>query len=331
MEIILLGTAAGGGFPQWNCWCPGCRVARIDPHRARPRTQSSIALSGDGLGWLLVNASPDVREQLSRIPRAAPAPGVARDVPIEGVVLTDAELDHTLGLLLLREGRALTVYATQAVIDVLERDSRILPTMRAFGGVSLVTLPLDHPVAMVDRAGQAMGLTIEAFAVHGDAPRFATTDRCGATVGLMLRDASNTTTAYIPGCGELSASLIGRLEQARTILIDGTFWSDDELIKLGISPYRAREMGHVPISGDDGSLAILTALKARPTVVYTHINNTNPILLEDSAERRAVDAAGVLVGRDGLTFRTAGSGVRDQGSGNNNAVTPDPSSGVARA
>jgi pyrroloquinoline quinone biosynthesis protein B len=316
VQIILLGTAAGGGFPQWNCWCPGCRVARADPTRAHPRTQSSIAVSTDGQRWILVNASPDVREQITRIPRAEPAGDVMRDVPIEGVVLTDAELDHSLGLLLLREGRALTVYATQSVLDVLERDSRILPTARAFASLSLVALPLDREVAVVDREGVEMALTLEAFAVDGDPPRFAGTTGLGHTAGMMLRDKSGAAAAYVPGCGGFTASLIERLATAHNVLFDGTFWSDDELIKLGISSSRAREMGHLPISGPDGSLAVLHRLSSRPTVIYTHMNNTNPILIEDSPERRTVEAAGVFVGSDGEILRAGsrgpGSGVRVQ-------------------
>ncbi len=306
MEIILLGTAAGGGFPQWNCWCPGCRVARTDPSRAHPRTQSSIAVSGDGTRWLLVNASPDVREQLSRIPRSSPANDVMRDVPIEGVVLTDAELDHTLGLLLLREARALTLYATQAVIDVLERDSRILPTVRAFATVSIVPLPLDREVALLDRAGGAMGITIEAFAVDGGAPRFASVDSVGATAGLLIRDGSASKAVYVPGCGALTQPLVARITDARVLLFDGTCWSDDELVMLGVSPKRARDMGHLPIGGPDGSLAALTALEPGPIVFYTHINNTNPVLIEDSPERRVLEAAGAHVGRDGQRLTTRG-------------------------
>ncbi len=222
-----------------------------------------------------------------------------RDVPVEAVVLTDAELDHSLGLLLLREGRALRLYATQAVTDVLEQDSRILPTVRAFASVSSVALPLDQEVVLHDRAGAPMGLTIEAFAVGGDAPRFASEDSIGSTVGLMIRDETRVSAAYVPGCASVTPALIARIRSAGALLFDGTFWSDEELITLGISPSRARDMGHVPIGGPDGSLAALTTLEPGPVVFYTHINNTNPILIEDSPERRIVEAAGAHVGLDG--------------------------------
>lgn len=306
MHVILLGTAAGGGFPQWNCWCPGCRIARADPVRATPRTQSSIAASADGERWILVNASPDVRDQVRRIPGSTPDPAVRRDVPIEAVALTDAELDHSLGLLLLREGRTLSVYLAPPTAAVLEQDSRILPTARAFATVSLVPLTLDHKVPVRDRAGVETGLTLEAFAVAGDAPRFATSNAVGSTVGLMLRDHAGSTTAYVPGCGAIDEALADRLQQAEVVLFDGTFWSDEELIALDIAPTRAREMGHVPIDGADGSLAMLSRLPAR-TRVYTHINNTNPILIADSAERRVLDAAGIVVGCDGMVVSTGAS------------------------
>jgi pyrroloquinoline quinone biosynthesis protein B len=269
-----------------------------------PRTQSSIAVSEDGERWILINASPDIRDQVRRLPRPTPDPAVRRDVPIEAVALTDAELDHSLGLLLLREGRALSVYAASPTLAVLERDSRILPTTRAFAAVSLVPLPLDREVAVRDRAGAETGLTLEAFAVAGDAPRFATSDGVGSIVGMMVRDRAGSAAAYVPGCGAIDLPLVERLRQAEIVLFDGTFWSEEELVALDIAPTRAREMGHVPINGADGSLAMLSRLPAR-TRVYTHINNTNPVLIEHSDERRTVDAAGVIVGHDGMMLSTA--------------------------
>lgn len=298
MKVKLLGTAAGGGFPQWNCWCPTCRVARTDPSRARPRTQSSIAVSADGERWFLLNASPDVRQQLEAI--LPPRVEGARFVPIEGVVLTDAELDHTLGLALLREARELRVYATEAVRRTLEQDSRILPVTRAFACVDVVDLALDEPVPLRGRDGRASGLTVEAFAVAGDPPRFATADVAGHTVGVLVRDAvRGGTLAYVPGCGALDDSLAARLGSADAVLIDGTFWSDDELIRLGIGSRTAAEMGHLAISGSEGSLERLARMPSRHRI-YVHVNNTNPILLEDSPERRAVEEAGVVVGVDGM-------------------------------
>lgn len=300
MELVLLGTAAGGGFPQWNCWCPSCRVARSDPRRAHPRSQSSAAVSADGSRWFLLNASPDVREQLTRLNGVAPK--AVRHVPVEGIIPTDAELDHTLGLALLREARQLQLYATGAVLQVLAEDSRLLPVTAAFAEVRTSELALDRATPLLYRDGTGSGLSVTAFAVPGDPPRFARHPGIGHTVGLSVRDeAGGTSVAFVPGCGALPPELLDRLARADLLLFDGTFWTDDELITLGISDRTARQMDHLPVSGADGSLRLLAALPMRHRV-YTHINNSNPMLLEDSAQRRQVEAAGLVVGDDGMRF-----------------------------
>jgi pyrroloquinoline quinone biosynthesis protein B len=300
VQIIVLGTAAGGGFPQWNCWCPTCRTARREPERARPRSQSSAAVSADGRRWFLLNASPDVHAQLARIPMAEPA-GM-RHVPVEGVVLTDAELDHTLGIVLLREGRHLQVYATPAVQRVIEQDSRLLPVTRAFAEVRLEALAIGVATGLMYRDGCPAGLSVTAFTVPAGPPRFASHDLPGHTVGLLLRDeASGGTCAFVPGCGGLDRALLDRLAGADLVLFDGTFWTDDELIALGIGERTARQMDHLPVSGPDGSLERLAALPGRHKV-YTHINNTNPMLIEDSPQRLLVERLGLSVGADGMRF-----------------------------
>lgn len=300
MHVILLGAAAGGGFPQWNCWCPTCRAARSNPHLARPRTQSSIAVSADRVRWFLCNASPDVRDQLAHLP--AHRVDGTRFVPVDGIIFTDAELDHTMGLALLREAGALHVYATSAVLHTIEHDSRLLPVTRAFARVQATPLALDVPAELLDRDGAPTGLAVEPFAVPGDPPRFATEDEPGHTVGLLIRDlAGRTACAFVPGCGAIDEALLARLAEADLVLFDGTFWTDDELVRLGIGDRPATAMGHVPISGPQGSLERLAALGRRRTV-YTHINNTNRILLEQSPERLAVERAGVVVGVDGMHF-----------------------------
>lgn len=300
MHVILLGTAAGGGFPQWNCWCPTCRVARTSPARAHPRTQSSVAVSADGVRWFLCNASPDVREQLGRL---TSDPGEAmRHVPLDGVVLTDAELDHTVGLALLREGRDLAVYCTPAVERILTEDSAILAVTRAFASVRVTPLAPGRAVPLAGASGAPSGLTAEAFVVAGDPPRFARADEAGHTVGLVIRDEAGATFAYLPGCGALDGALLDRLAGAELVVIDGTFWSEDELVRLGLSDRLARQMGHQPVGGPDGTLERLRALAARTTVVYSHINNSNPVLVEDAPERLAVSAAGCVVGDDGMRF-----------------------------
>jgi pyrroloquinoline quinone biosynthesis protein B len=300
MHVILLGTAAGGGFPQWNCWCPTCRAARETPERAHARTQSSIAFSADGVRWFLGNASPDVREQLARLPRSEVRG--TRHVPVEGIVLTDAELDHTLGITLLREGRLLQVIATPSVLRTINDDSRVLPVTQAFATVQTVNAELGSVVPLEYRNGSASGLTIELLAVRGDPPRFARHDDDGHTVAAFIQEESTgKTCAFVPGCGGLGARLLERLNDADLLLFDGTFWTDDELIRLDISDRPALAMGHVPVFGSEGSLGMLQQLACRHKV-YTHINNTNPMLIESSAERTMVEAAGMVVGMDGMRF-----------------------------
>ena len=300
MEVILLGTAAGGGFPQWNCWCPSCRVARSEPRRAVPRSQSSAAVSADGRRWFLLNASPDVREQLTRLPTVAPEG--SRHVPVEGIVVTDAELDHTVGIVLLREARQLQLCATASVIRVLEEDSRILPVTRAFAEVKVTAMVPESEVALCYRDGGSSGLSVESFVVPAGPPRFAREEMPGHTVGLVVRDrATGGTCAFLPGCGDLDPELLQRLSGVDLVLFDGTFWTDDEMIRLEIGDRTARQMDHLPISGPGGSLERLAALPARQKV-YSHINNTNPMLLEDSAERALVESRGLRVGADGMRF-----------------------------
>lgn len=299
MELILLGTAAGGGFPQWNCWCPTCRVARAEPLRAHPRTQSSVAVSTDGHRWFLLNASPDVHRQLKGLNGTAPS-GM-RHVPVEGIVTTDAELDHTLGVALLREAGQLQLIASRAVLDVLREDSRLLPVTEAFANVSVTELPLEQAVPLSYRDGSEAGVTVTAFPVQGDPPRFARRETPGHTVGLMLKANEGGTAAFVPGCGALTEELLVRLARVDLLLFDGTFWTDRELLDLGISQRTARQMDHLPISGYDGSLAQLRQLPCKHRV-YTHINNSNPMLIEDSPERAAVEEAGLVVGDDGMRF-----------------------------
>jgi len=217
-------------------------------------------------------------------------------------VVTDGELDHTLGIVLLREARHLQLFATPAVRQILEQDSRMLPVTEAFAKVDVTELQLKRSIPLCYRNGERSGLTVEAFEVAAGPPRFARETSAGHTVGLILVDeSSGGACAYVPGCGELTANLLDRLGETDLVLFDGTFWTEDELPSLGISEHGAREMDHQPISGAGGSLSSLSKL-TRPQKVYTHINNTNPILLEDSVERAAVERAGLTVGADGMTF-----------------------------
>jgi pyrroloquinoline quinone biosynthesis protein B len=275
-------------------------VARSSPHRASRRTQSSVAISIDGQRWFLLNASPDVREQLDCLP--GPIPTGVRHVPVEGVVATDAELDHTLGIVLLREARHLQLYATGAVKTILEQDSRILPVTQAFARVEVREMRLEQRIPLRYRNGEVSGLTVEPFEVPAGPPRFARENLAGHTIGLVVRDEnSGGSCAFVPGCRELDQRLLECLGNTDLLLFDGTFWTDDELISLGIGDRRAREMDHQPVSGSGGSLSRLATL-TRPQKVYTHINNTNPMLLEGSPERAQVERAGVAVGADGMSF-----------------------------
>lgn len=300
MIVQFLGTAAGGGFPQWNCRCDGCRLSRADPGAAWPRSQSSVAVSADGTRWLLVNASPDVRAQLAQLPE--PPSTDVRALPFTAIALTDAELDHTLGLPLLREGGRLHVYCTMAVRDMLVDSAGLLRLTAAFADVGVHPLSLDTPVEPVDLDGRPIGLTVEAFAVDGDPPRFVARSAAmrGAVIGLRIEDsASRIAFVYVPCCRALTDDLRRRFDGAAAIAFDGTFWRDDEMTAAGTGKRTARQMGHVPVGGNDGSLRWLGSITAAHRV-YTHINNTNPILVENSTQRREVDAAGITVGFDGL-------------------------------
>jgi pyrroloquinoline quinone biosynthesis protein B len=256
-------------------------------------------VSSDGKRWFLLNASPDVHAQLARLPTEAAG---VRHVPVEGIVLTDAELDHTLGIVLLREARQLQVCATHAVRQVLEADSRILPVTRAFAEVRVTDLPSDGAMALCYRDGSDSGIAVSSFEVPAGPPRFSRGDLPGHTVGLVLTDqAGGASCAFVPGCGGLDDQLLEILAGTDLVLFDGTFWTDDELIRLGIGERTARQMDHLPVSGPDGSLERLATLPSRHRV-YTHINNTNPMLLEDSPERALVERRGWRVGADGMAF-----------------------------
>jgi len=298
MLIHVLGSAAGGGFPQWNCDCPCCRAVRDGSRPARPRTQSSVAVSGDGEHWVLLNASPDVHRQLESFPALRPRDG--RDSPVEAVLLTDAELDHTLGLLLLRESRGLRVHGTAAVRSVLETGTRLLPVLTSY-------CPVDWRSAVPGGEQRlAGGLAFRPFDVPTrKRARFTVAGGDGSggpgrVTGYRITDGrTGRALVFLPCVQELTAEVTAEIAGCSCLLIDGTCWTDDELVTLGLADRTSREMGHVPIGGADGSLARLAGLPARRKV-YTHLNNTNPVLLEDSAERRAVAACGVEVAVDGM-------------------------------
>ncbi len=296
MWLRVLGSAAGGGFPQWNCSCPACRAVREGSRPSRPRTQSSIAVSADYRRWFLLNASPDIRAQIESFPALHPRDG--RATPLEAVLLTDAELDHTLGLLLLREGRRLDLHATAAVHETLSDGTSLLPTLGRYCSVEWRPVVPGADVPLGD------GLSYRAFDVPTTKQaRFGPGREQGRVVGYRLTDESSGRAAvYLPGVQELTTAVHEQLDDCACLLLDGTCWQDDELIRLGLAGKTAREMGHLPIDGPDGSLEHLSPLPIERKI-YIHINNTNPILLEDAPERRVVEERGVEVATDGLEVR----------------------------
>jgi pyrroloquinoline quinone biosynthesis protein B len=280
VRVRVLGSAAGGGFPQWNCRCGTCEAAR-EGIRARPRTQSSLAIRGVEGPWFLVNASPDARQQLETL--APDRVDAVRAPPVAGVLLTDAEIDHTAGLLLLRESGAPVRVFGAAVIEQALAET-IVHMLDRFCGVDWHTLELGRALAI-----DGSSLVVEPFETGDD-----------EAVGLVLRDsASGGVLTYAPALAALDDGVLARFAASDVVLVDGTFWREDELALLGISQRSAHDMGHVPLSGPGGTLAALGGVE-RPRKVLVHINNTNPILLEDSPEREAVVRAGVEVAYDGL-------------------------------
>ncbi len=263
--------------------------------RAKPRTQSSLAVRGGDGPWFLVNASPDARQQLEAI--TEPELDAVRSPPVAGVLLTDAEIDHTAGLLLLRESATpVRVYGEAGVEHALRQGYPVLSMLERYCGVEWRTLEADRSQPL-----ERSSLTVEPFAVGGDAPRYL--DGSGVDLeasGLVFRDrAGGGVLTYVPGLARLDDAVLERLGTSDLVLVDGTFWRDDELAELGISGRSARDMGHLPLSGPGGTLEALARLE-RPRKALVHINNTNPILLEDSPERAAVVRAGVEVAYDGL-------------------------------
>ncbi|MBA2565034.1 MAG: pyrroloquinoline quinone biosynthesis protein PqqB [Gemmatimonadetes bacterium] len=316
MKIRVLGAAAGGGLPQWNCHCRNCSDARRGAAGVLPRTQSSIAVSSDGRRWVLFNASPDLRSQTESLTRSVSRsgtdpgsagtgvpPATPRASVFDAVFLTDAEIDHTAGLLLLREGGWLVLYATAFVHGAL-RQNGLLRTLAAYLQIDWREVPLDGAaLELRDRAGDRLGLEVTAFAVAGDPPLYHQgngTSPAGHTIGVRVTGANEAAgLVYVPGTGDVDDALLSSVGAGDMLLLDGTFWADDELAGMGISQRRALDMGHLPIGGPNGSLTRLRDISASRRA-YIHLNNTNPVLREGSPERRAVEAAGWEVAYDGM-------------------------------
>lgn len=302
MRAIVLGAAAGGAFPQWNSNAPGCRRVRAGDPAARARTQASVAVSADGARWVLLNASPDLRQQIEQTQALQPADGL-RSSPIAAVVLTGGDVDAIAGLLTLRERQPLTVLATPRVLAVLDANPVFEVLDR--GIVARRAVPLDTPAAVPLPDGGPSGLTITLFAVPGKVPLYLeqpgaapVLEETDQTVGALVTD-GRATLFFIPSCAAMTAGLRDRLRGADAVLFDGTLWTDDEMIRAGLGPKSGLRMGHMSVSGPDGTLAAFEGLDVARRVLL-HINNSNPILLDDSPERAQVAAAGWDVAYDGM-------------------------------
>ena len=304
MKIRVLGSAAGGGFPQWNCGCPNCRGVRGGELKARARTQESIAVSADGDNWFLVNASPEIRAQIEGFTRLHPRG--PRDSPIAGILISNGDLDHCLGLLSLRESHPLQIYATAQVRRGFTESNAFYATLERFPGqTTWRTLVPGEEQELKYLDGRPSGLDVQALAVPGQPPlhlrgRFAPGSE--DNVAFRIRDrATGRAMIYLSGVAAITPAVLAAIDGTQCVFFDGTFWAADELIALGLGDKRAADMAHLPIGGADGSLALLAKIKV-PRRYYIHINNTNPILREDSAEHAAVEAAGWRVAHDGLEF-----------------------------
>jgi pyrroloquinoline quinone biosynthesis protein B len=298
MHFHVLGAAAGGGLPQWNCCCKNCQAARSNPSIAR--SQSQLAVSGEGREWFLVNASPDLRDQFLHTSALHPRSDLGlRNSPVAGVVLTSADLDHILGLLLMREFTPVTVYATGSVLRVIESNPFFGVLRRVPGQLRTHILRRGTSVTPI------AGVTVTPIELPGRFPMHvpqAMRDVLAAgemTIGLFLESKEGRRGAYLPALPALTPQLLEQLESCDAVFLDGTLWSEDELQRLQAGAPSASETGHLPIGGATGSLAQLKHL-SHVRCIYTHINNSNPILTEDSPEQKTVLGAGFEIAFDGM-------------------------------
>jgi pyrroloquinoline quinone biosynthesis protein B len=300
MHIHVLGAGAGGGFPQWNCNCPNCDGLRNGTIKARARTQSSIAVSSDDTNWVLFNASPDVLKQFQDFPAVQPARAI-RDTGLVGIILIDAQIDHTTGLLMLREGtQKREIYCTDMVNNDLTSGNPLFNILGHYCGVNRHPVPIDGQSFEIPGAAN---LRFTAFPLKSKAPPYSPhryDSHVGDTIGVRVEDTrSGKNLFYAPGLGEIEPHLPPLFENADCVMVDGTFWTNTEMIDLGLMDKTARDIGHLPQSGADGMIEVLSSFK-KPRKVLIHINNTNPILNEESPERAQLDDVGIEVSYDGM-------------------------------
>jgi len=298
MQILILGSAAGGGFPQWNCGCGNCVGVRNNKFPGKARTQAQIAISSDSSSWFLAGASPDLARQIEKSPQLHPRS--SRDSPITGVVLSSADLDHVLGLLLLRELQPLRVYAASSVLSILREENSMFGMLNRVEP-QVVWTPMNSgtPFPLLSAAGKDSGLRCDVLYLSGRYPKYvkaqaAKLDLAKAGAALFFKSASGARVAYLPAVGNVNNILLERIEGADLLLFDGTFWSDDELIRVQGGGDTAHQMGHIPM---EESLNLLKDIKVGRKM-FIHLNNTNPILNETSPEHRAVRQAGWEVAED---------------------------------
>jgi len=304
MQVEILGTAAGGGFPQWNCACRNCRSLRRGTFAGKPRTQLQVAVSPDRSSWFLLNASPDLCTQIEANSFLHPR-GSVRHSPISGVVLTSADLDQSLGLLLLREWQPMQIFATASVRKILREDNSMFSMLdRTAGQARWTDIVPGAAFEPVSTTGEHSGIRCMPVSVAGRCPGYVTSKRAAqlnpreAVLGLILQASSGKRLGYFPAVGEGDEALLQQLGSLDVLLFDGTFWTDDELIQLHDGGQTARQMGHIPVSSPGGSLALLSRLQ-RPRKMFLHINNTNPMLDETGPEHRQVRAQGWEIAEDG--------------------------------
>ncbi len=300
MQIRVLGSAAGGGFPQWNCNCHNCSRLRQGRLNASARTQSSIAVTSDGRNWVLFNASPDIRAQLESFPDIQPARNT-RDTGIVAVVLMDSQIDHTTGLLILREGNPLRIYCTDMVYEDLTTGFPVLRMLEHYCGIERHPVPLGPGESFT--IAEAASLRFTAVSLRSKARPYSPhrhDPHEGDNIGMQVENLeTGRSLFYAPGLGLIDPPVQRLLEAADCLLVDGTFWRQDEMQRTGVGTKLASDMGHLPQSGDDGMIARLKPI-TRPRKILIHINNTNPILDEDSPERTQLRAAGIEVAYDGM-------------------------------
>ena len=307
MFIEILGSAAGGGFPQWNCNCSNCQSLRGGTFQGKARTQLQVAITGDRQRYFLLNASPDLRLQIEAAPRLHPRNGL-RDSPISGVLLTSGDIDQVAGLLSLRELQPFPVYSTRSIRGILREDNSLFAMLnRVPNQVSWHEITPGRTFSLLDSAGADSGIRCEPFSLATHYPAYISAQRLAALrpeealLGLILESSSGKRLAYLPAVPAIDDTLMQRLESADLLLFDGTFWSDDELIPVQGGGATAHEMGHVPVSGAAGSLQKLAGLR-RPRKMFIHINNTNPMLDESGPQYREVRNAGWQIAEDKSSF-----------------------------